>query len=162
MLRLCWPHEVILGLCCFHDFTFIPKFCLKKFPPVACVARLKICLLLSSSQCPASFTFRAFSLPPVACEWHLYRSRRRQVAKLDLFHRRCARICYRKMLSPGNAKPIFAFWKSQFDPFSHHVGAKLAYLRAMLDLCEPHPGVKFGHFEVMLRPCGPTLSHVDF
>ena len=42
ILGLCWgrvdPPEVILGLCFFHDFTFIPGFCLKKLSPVACEA----------------------------------------------------------------------------------------------------------------------------
>ena len=42
ILGLCWGHvdppEVILGLCCVHEFTFIPKFCLKKLSPVACEA----------------------------------------------------------------------------------------------------------------------------
>ena len=38
MSGLCWPPEVILELCCFHEFTFIPKICLKKLSPVACEA----------------------------------------------------------------------------------------------------------------------------
>ena len=49
MLGLCWPiwglcwgyvdsPEVILGLCCVHEFTFIPKICLKKLSPAACEA----------------------------------------------------------------------------------------------------------------------------
>ena len=32
------PPEVILELCGFHEFIFIPKFCLKKLSPVACEA----------------------------------------------------------------------------------------------------------------------------
>ena len=65
----------------------------------------------------------------------------------------------------GLCWPILRLWWDYVGPswrILDHVGAKLAYLRAMLDLCEPHPGVKFGHFEVMLRPCGLILSHVDF
>ena len=42
LLGLCWgyvdPPEVILEPCCFHEFIFIPKFCLKKLFPVACEA----------------------------------------------------------------------------------------------------------------------------
>ena len=51
ILGLCWGYfgscggyvgamfaQVILGLCCVHEFTFIPKFCLKKLSPVACEA----------------------------------------------------------------------------------------------------------------------------
>ena len=38
MFGLCWPPEVILGLCCVHEFTFIPKICLKKLSPMACEA----------------------------------------------------------------------------------------------------------------------------
>ena len=48
-LALCWailgaildlrvPPRGDFGLCCFYDFTRIPKFCLKKLPPVACEA----------------------------------------------------------------------------------------------------------------------------
>ena len=42
ILGLCWgyvdPPEVILGLRWVHEFTFIPKICLKKLSPVACEA----------------------------------------------------------------------------------------------------------------------------
>ena len=85
LLGLCWP---VWGLCWgqvrpswamlglwlryFHDVTFIPKFCFKKLSPAACESELFVEDFLSSTspQClvPASFTFRAFSLPPVACE----------------------------------------------------------------------------------------------
>ena len=56
------------GLCCFHDFTFIPKFCLKKLPPVACESHgcmvlSTICWSLSSPQWPAGFTFLHVSSP---------------------------------------------------------------------------------------------------
>ena len=52
-----WAHvEAILAyleLCCFHDFTCIPKICFEKLPPVACASHVwmvlsKICLSLSS------------------------------------------------------------------------------------------------------------------
>ena len=62
---LCWgqvrPSRAMLELwlCYFHDVTF-PKVCLKKLSPAACVCR--------RFEWPASFTFRALSLPLVACE----------------------------------------------------------------------------------------------
>ena len=60
---LCWgqvrPSRAMLGLwlCYFHDVTFIPKRCFKKF------SALSICLSSTSPHWPASFTFRALSLP---------------------------------------------------------------------------------------------------
>ena len=43
-LGLCWgyvdPLEVILGLCCVHDFPFIPKICLKKLSPMEHVSTI--------------------------------------------------------------------------------------------------------------------------
>ena len=38
ILELCWPSEGDFGLSCFHDFPFIPKFSLRKLPPLACEA----------------------------------------------------------------------------------------------------------------------------
>ena len=35
-LALRVPPRGDLGLCCFRDFTFIPKFCFQNLPPVAC------------------------------------------------------------------------------------------------------------------------------
>ena len=41
------PSEVILGLRCVHEFTFIPKFCLEKLSPVACEAPTPLCNTIS-------------------------------------------------------------------------------------------------------------------
>ena len=42
ILGLCWASADDFGPSCFHDFIFIPKFCLKKLPPVACEAQVWI------------------------------------------------------------------------------------------------------------------------
>ena len=94
ILGLCWP---IWGLCWGHVhpswgylgawltlrrwfwaklFSWLhlhSQILLEKAPAsglrVSCLDSLsKICLFLSSPQWPASFTFRSFLLPPVACE----------------------------------------------------------------------------------------------
>ena len=36
------PPRGDFGLCCFQDFTFVPKFCLKKLSPVACESHVWI------------------------------------------------------------------------------------------------------------------------
>ena len=142
--------EVILGLCCFHDFTFIPKFGLKKLSPVACEApspflqhnffqKAESCLGRARPRWPPMSAWR---LPPVACEvrrnasWGVGCSGRAPISK--------AKIC----LCDGAAGledigrivgPMLALHPK--------IGARLAILWLPSTLA-------------ILGPCGVILGHV--
>ena len=73
ILGLCCPPEVILELCCLHEFTCIPQFCLEKLSPGGLRGTHSIFatpLLWKSWILPGTGTppMSAWRLSPVACE----------------------------------------------------------------------------------------------
>ena len=73
MLGLCWPPGGDIGPMLFSWVHLHSQISLEKALPSGLRGSYldslsKICLFLSSPQWPASFTFRAFLFPPVACE----------------------------------------------------------------------------------------------
>ena len=160
ILGLCWgsvyPPEVILELCCVHDFTFIPKFCLKKLSPVACEAttplvqrhfseKAESCLGGAHPRCAAEGSRQW----PARCQETLPKgSKFAHLEQCWGYGKRHSLI-----LSP---KPCSCLGRALQKCLLNR--SMLAYLGAMLGLCWPIWGLCWGHVRPSWGYVGALLT----
>ena len=162
ILGLCWgsvyPPEVILELCCVHDFTFIPKFRFTKLSPVACEAttssvqhhfpeKAESCLGGAHPQCAAEGSRQW----PARCQKTLPKGPK--FAHLEQcwgYGKRHSLILFPKPCSCLGR----AFQKCPLNR------SMLAYLGAMLGLSWLIVGAMFAHLGAMLEYVGAMFTHL--